>query len=150
MKEGFKSVDEILLEVAKEEGLSIREIKDIWRHQKVYVKKRMEQEGVYAIFIPYIGTLSLNIKQYTKEVKGKTKTFYKDFIDKVKLLITHEEYSMYKNAHKKITGVSRLARYIINHYNTGLKKSRSIIEHKKCWDIISKHSNGAFEKNKEE
>jgi hypothetical protein len=148
MKEGFKTVEEILLEVAKEEGMTLKEVKDVWDHQKVYIKKKMEQENVYSIFLPSIGTLSLNVKQYTKEIKGKARSFYKDFINKVDNLVKHDNYSEYKNAHKKITGVNRLARYIVAHYETGIAKSKKILEHKKCWEIISKYSNGAFKKNK--
>jgi hypothetical protein len=148
MKEGFKTVEEILLEVAKDEGMTLKEVNDVWKHQKVYIKKQMEKEGVYSIFLPSIGTLSLNVKQYTKEIKGKAKSFYKDFINKVEKLLQHEKYSEFGNAHKKVTGVNRLARYIIGHYDTGIKRTKKIIEHKNCWDIITKYSNGAFEKNK--
>jgi len=149
MEEGFKTVDQILIEIAKEEGMSLKEVRDIWSHQKIYIKKQMEKEAVYSIFIPYIGTLSLNVKQYTKEIKGKAKIFYKEFIEKVEKLKVHANYSEYANSHNRITGVNRIARYIIAHYETGVLKSKKILEHKKCWEIISKYSNGAFKKNKE-
>lgn len=149
MKESFKSIDDILLEVAKEEGMSKSEIKDLWNHQKIYVKKQMESEGVYAILLPFVGTLSLNVKQYSKELKGKTRKFYSNFTDKVAKLKEHENYSKYGNAHKKVTGVNRLARYIIRKYYTGIEKSKNLMFHNKCWDIISKYSNGVFDKREE-
>lgn len=146
MKQGFKSIKDILLEVAEEEGLNRTEIKDIWNHQESYIKKKMEQEGVYAIFIPFLGTLSLNVKQFSKEIKGKSRSFYKDFIKKVKDLKNHKNYKKYANAHKKVTGVNRLARYIISRYHTGIEVSKNLIVHSKCWEIIEKYSNGVYEK----
>ena len=132
MKEGFRSVDEILAEVAKDEGMSMAEIRDVWSHQKKYIKKLMDTEGVYSIFLPCIGTLSLNVKQFNKEIRGKTRSFYKNFIDKAANLLEHEDYTMYENSHKKVTGVNRLARYIITNYHTGIEKSKNIIVHTKC------------------
>lgn len=146
MKEGFKSIDEILAEVGKEEGMSLREMKDLWGHQKKYIQKQMDTEGVYAIFLPYIGTLSVNVKQYAKEIKNKTRSVYKSFIDKVASLKKHKNYTKSANAHKKITGVNRLARHIITNYHTGLERSKNILVHYKCWDIIAKYSNRGYEK----
>lgn len=146
MKEGYKTVDEILLEVAKEEGMTLKETKDLWNHQKEYIKKQMEKEDVYSIFLPFIGTLSLNVKQYIKEVKGKKKSFYANFISKVEKLLNHENYLEYNNSHKRVTGVNRLARYIVSKYITEEVKSKKIIEHKKCWEVIGKYSNGSFNK----
>lgn len=147
MKDGFKSIEDILDEVAEEEGLSRREIKDIYRHQKRYINKQMEKEDVYAIFIPFIGTLSLNVKQAEKEIRGKKRNVYSSFIKKVSKLKKHENYSEYSNSHKRVTGVNRLARYIMNHYDTGVEKIKRLIPHKKCWDVIEKYSNNKFTKN---
>lgn len=149
MKEGVRTIEEILIEIGKEEGMSLSEMKDIWKHQRDYVNKQMDTEGVYAIFLPYIGTLSLNIKQYTKEVRGKTKSIYQDFINKANSLVKHENYQQFSNSHKRITGVNRLARYIIKNYHTGIERSKRIIVSSKCWEIIEKYSNSSFEKRKE-
>ena len=149
MKDGFKSIEEILEEVGAEEGMSIEEMRDIWEHQKTYTKKRMEEEGVYAIFLPFIGTLSLNVKQFKKQLKGKTRSLHENFIRKTKSLLEDENFGQYNNSHKKITGVNRLARYIIKSYHTGIDKSKRLLVHTKCWDIIEKYSNGAFEKREE-
>ncbi len=146
MKEGFKNVKDILKEVAEEEGLSVKEINDLWRHQKIYIKKQQSLKGVYSIFLPFIGTLSLNVKQAEKEIKGKSKEFYKEFLEKIKLLKLHPNYREYSNAHKKVTGVNRLARYVIRNYDTGIEKTKKILLHKQCWDIISKYSNKIFKK----
>tara|TARA_R110002012_G_scaffold119169_2_gene268160 strand:- start:161 stop:604 length:444 start_codon:yes stop_codon:yes gene_type:complete len=146
MKEGYRSLKEILKEVGEEEGLSMKEINDIWLHQKTYIKKSMEMEGVYSILLPFIGTLSLNVKQYAKEIKGKKREFYDNFTKKVEELKKHPNYSQYENAHKRVTGVNRLARYIISKYDTGLKKNKKLIVKSKCWKIIEKYSNGVFEK----
>ena len=149
MREGFKSIKEILKEVAEDERMTWTEIEDLWLHQKNYVKKQMEKEDVYAIFIPFIGTLSLNVKQLTAELKGKNKRKHKKIINKVENLKNHENYTKYRNSHKKITGVNRLARYIISKYNTGLDRSKNLLTRHKCWEIISKYSNGNFEKREE-
>lgn len=149
MKEGVRTIEEILIEVGKEEGMSLLEMKDIWKHQRNYVKKQMDTEGVYAIFLPYIGTLSLNIKQYKKELRGKTRSIYKNFIDKANSLVKHENYSKFGNTHKRVTGVNRLARYVIKHYHTGIEKSKKLLISSKCWEIIEKYSNSSFEKRKE-
>lgn len=149
MKEGFKSINEILLEVAEEEGMTEREIKDLWKHQIKYTQQQMDTDGVYAIFLPFIGTLSLNVKQLTAELKGKNKRKHKKIINKVENLKNHENYTKYRNSHKKITGVNRLARYIISKYNTGLDRSKNLLTRHKCWEIISKYSNGNFEKREE-
>ena len=80
-------------------------------------KKKMEEEDVYAIFIPFIGTLSLNVKQYIKEIKHKNRKFYKNFIEKVEKLLKHENYTKYGNAHKKTTAIHRLVSYIIDTFD---------------------------------
>ena len=146
MKEGFRSIEEILLEVAKDEGMSKKEIEDVWLHQQSFIKKQMEKEGVYSILLPFVGTLSLNVKQFTKELKYRPRELYKSFINKVSKLKIHSNYTKYENAHKKITGVNRLTRNIIKNYYTGIEKSKNLIIHSKCWDIISKYSNGVFKK----
>lgn len=149
MEEGFKSIDEILEEVAKEEKMTKSEIRDLWNHQKIYTQKQMDKEGVYAIFLPFIGTLSLNIKQYTKELRRKKRNVYKTLTNKVIKLKEHENFSKHSNSHKRVIGVNRLTRYIINHYHTGLHKSKKILKHEKCWDVITKYSNGVFKKREE-
>ena len=148
MFDGFKSIDTILKEVAEEEGMPLREVKDLWKHQKTYIKELMDTPNIFAILLPYIGTLSLNVKQYKKEIKNKSRSFHSNFINKVEALQEHTEYSQYGNSHKKVTGVNRLARYIIRTYETGIKRNYKILEHAKCWDIISKYSNDKYEKKK--
>lgn len=150
MKEGYKSIEEILQEVADEEGIDIREIKDVWKHQKFYVKNQMDAKGVYAIFLPFIGTLSLNTKQFSVEIKGRIRGLYKNFVNKVNDLENHENYNKFANSHKKLTGVNRLARRVIKKYKTGLKTTRSLLVHNKCWEIIAKYSNGVYDKNNDE
>ena len=149
MKDGYKSINDILKEVAQDEGMSFREVRDLWGHQKKYIKKQMETDGVYAIFLPYIGTLSLNVKQFHKELRGKCKERYADFIQKVKNLENDHRYTEFNNAHKRITGVNRIARYLIRHYHTGIEKIKKILPHKYCWPIIEQYSNGVFEKRDE-
>lgn len=149
MKEGFRTLKEIIQEVAdEEEHFSYKDIEDIWIHQREYTKKCMEQEGVYAIFLPYIGTLSLNIKQAKKEILGKSKIFYKNFLDKIEKLKQHPNYTENGNTHKKVTGVNRLARSIIRRFETGIKEKR-LIKHKECWTIIEKYSNDGYAKREE-
>ena len=150
MKEGFKTVNEILKEVAAEEGMTQKEIRDIWAHQKEYIKIQMEKEEVYAIFLPYIGTLSLNVKQFYNEIKGKSRNFYANFIHKVDKLLQHEKYGEFTNSHKRVTGVNRLTRHIIKNYITEENKSKKLIDHKKCWGIITKYSNGTLNKIKQD
>lgn len=144
MEEGFKSIRDILKEVAEDEGMTWTEIEDVWIHQKKYIKNKMENKEVYAIFLPFIGTLSLNTKQYIKEIKYKNRKFYKNFINKVESLKKHDNYTKYGNAHKKTTAIHRLVNYIINNFDIEEKKKETLTIHKKCWDIISKYSNGVL------
>ncbi len=146
MKDGFKSIEDILDEVGEEEGLSYREIRDLWTHQKLYINKQMETDYVYAIFIPSIGTLSLNVKQAEKELRGKPRKRFLNFTNKVNLLKKHPNYKESANSHKRVTGVNRLARYIINHYETGIQKIKRLIPHRDCWGVIEKYSNNKFTK----
>lgn len=149
MKEGFRSIKDILKEVAKEEGMTWTEIEDVWIHQKKYIKSKMEDKETYAIFLPFIGTLSLNVKQYIKEIKHKNRKFYKNFIDKVENLKNHKNYTKYSNSHKKTTAIHRLVNYIITKFDIEEDKKKTLTIHKKCWNIISKYSNGVL-KNKED
>lgn len=149
MNEGYKSISDIVKEVAEEEGMTHSEVRDVWEHQKRYVKTQMETEGVYAIFLPFIGTLSLNTKQFSKEIKNKIRKTHSLIIDKVEKLSKHSNYTKYKNSHKRVTGVNRLARYIIRHYETGIDKNKKLIAHKKCWKTIYKYSNNNFIKKQE-
>lgn len=146
MKEGFKTINEILREVAKEEDMSWAEIEDVWLHQKNYILKQMEEKEVYAIFIPSIGTLSLNVKQFIKEIKYKNKEFYQKIIHKAEGLKKNKNYTKYGNSHKKTTGVHRLVKYIVNNFEVEEIKKRKLVLHKKCWEIISKYSNGILKK----
>lgn len=146
MEKGYKSIEEIIREVAEEEGLNFRETRDIWNHQKHYVKKLMETDGIYAIFLPYIGTLSLNVKQFQKEIKTKITDLYKGLVSKIEKLVKHENYSQYSNAHKRITSSNKLARRIISAYDTGHERSKRLLLHKKCWEIIERYSNGQYNK----
>lgn len=148
MKEGFKTIAEILEEVGEEEGFSKREMRDIWKHQESYVKSLMEEKEVYAISLPYIGTLSFNVKQFKKEIITRSKKVHAKTIAKAKALQNMPNYNFYENSHKRVTGVNRLARYIISKYNTGVENTKRIIRHKKCWEIITKYSNGVYQ-NKE-
>ena len=150
MNDGFKDIADILKEVSEDEGMSLREVQDIFRHQKLFVQKNMEDKEVYAIFIPFVGTLSLNIKQAEKEIKGKVRKTYSEFTDKVKNLKKLKGYKEYGNSHKRVTGVNRLARYIKNHYETGEIKPKRIIPHKDCWETIQKYSNNKFKKKDNE
>ncbi len=146
MKEGYKSIEEILIEVGEEEGLSLPEMKDIWEHQKKYTQEQMDTDGVYAIFFPFIGTLSLNTKQVYKELKGRPRILYKSIIDKVDDLVKHVKYTKYVNVHKRVIGVNRLTRYIVKTYHTNIDKSKRLLMHTDCWNIIEKYSNGALKK----
>jgi len=146
VKDGFKTIQEILEEVAEDEGMSKREIQDLWEHQKKYIKKQMEEENVYAISLPYIGNLSLNLKQASKEIRGLNKVVYKEFIEKTNNLVSHKDFKIFGNAHKRVTGVNRLARRIIKNFHTEIDKPRRLIMHKKCWDIIAKYSNDMYKK----
>ena len=83
---------------------------------------------------------------YKKEIKNKSRELHSNFINKVATLEAHTEYSQFGNSHKRVTGVNRLARYIIRTYETGIKRSNKILEHVKCWDIIFKYSNDGYEK----
>lgn len=146
MKEGFKSVKEILLEVAEDEGMTWTEIEDVWLHQKKFIKDKMEEEEVYSIFIPFIGTMSLNVKQYIKEIKYRNKDFYSKFISKVEKLKNHKNYTKYGNSHKKTTAFHRLVSYIIDKFEVEENKKYTLLAHKKCWELISKYSNGVLKK----
>lgn len=145
MKEGYKTIDEILKEVAKEEGISLKEVEDIWKHQESYAKKQMDKEGVYAIFLPFIGTLSLNTSQYSKEIKGRIRGLYKTIVNKVSKLKKHENYGEYANAHKKTTGVKRLASKVIKDFETEVEDSE-VLTNSELWSIVSKYSNGVYSK----
>lgn len=142
MKEGYKSIEDILKEVGEEEVMSQREMNDLWKHQKDYINKKQEEEGVYAIFVPFIGTLSLNVKQYTAEVRSKNKSYYKEFTDKINKLKSDIRYVKYSNAHKKVTGVHRLIKYITEKFETE-KNLRKWLASKTTerWELISKYSN---------
>lgn len=141
MQEGYKSIKEILKEVGEEENLTLNEMNDLWNHHKKYINKKQEESGVYAIFLPYIGTLSLNVKQYKKEIKHKNRTFYSKFSQKVNSLISDPNYKKYSNAHKKVTGVHRLIKYVTENYKTKKPLEYYIEFHKKCWNLIAKYSN---------
>ncbi len=106
----------------------------------------MDTEGVYSILLPFIGTLSLNVKHYNQEVKGRVRRLYNDFILKVEKLISHENYERTGNSHKKIIGSNRLARRVIKDYHTEEDKSKRLLSRKKSWSIIEKYSNSKYKK----
>ncbi len=146
MKEGYKDIKEILQEVGEEEGMSSREMNDLWKHQIVYTKLMMEKEGVYAILLPYIGSLNINIKQAERELINKKKELYTSFLDKVDKMLNHFKYGKYNNAHKKMTGVNKMAQRIVNYFFTGEVKYKEYIKHDKCYDLIENYSNDKYEK----
>lgn len=144
MKEGFKSIKEILLEVSEDENMSYKEVQDLWIHQREYVKKKMTEDNVYAVYIPYIGTLSLNTAQFDREIKYKNRKVYKKFIDKVTKLKNNVKFTVYGNSHKKTTSVTRLIKYLHKNFIIEYKNRKFYSVHSKCWDIISKYSNGVL------
>ena len=146
MKEGYCSIEDILKEVGEEEGLTKAEVNDLWKHQKAYINKKQEEEEVYAIFIPFIGTLSLNVKQYALEIKHKNRSYYKNLTVKINSLKNDSNYKKYSNAHKKVTGVHRLLKYITEKFKTEKTLKEYILSYEKRWDIISKYSNNKLEK----
>lgn len=146
MKEGTRYIEDILLEVGEEEGMSKSEMNDLWNHQMAFVKKQAEKEGVYSIFLPYIGTMTLNVKQVLKEMRKRHKRHYLDLIDKVKKLKKHENYTTYNNAHKRVTAANRLARRIIKNYVTDMDKNTRLLFREECWPLISKYSNKILNK----
>jgi hypothetical protein len=149
LKEGYKDINEILREVGEEEGLNMNEMKDIWRHQKKYINQKQEEDGVYAIFIPFIGTLTLNVKQYTKEIRHRNKYYYTEFIKKVEKLKNDIRYKKYSNAHKKTIGIHKLVNYITNKFETEKNFRQYVKNPKNCWELISKYSNDKLKKKDE-
>jgi hypothetical protein len=147
VKEGHKDIKDILKEVGDEEGFSEKEMMDLWEHQKRYINKLQDTEDVYAIFLPYLGTLSLNTKQYKRDIKVKNRSFYKDFGDKVKKLMKHKDFTLCQNAHKKTTSVHRLTKYLLRYYDTGLEVKETLKKHNRCWEVIAKYSNNVFKKS---
>lgn len=150
MKEGYKDIDDILKEVAEDENMTIKEVRDLWEHQKLYIKKQMDEEGVYSIFLPYIGTLSLNVTQVKKEIQWSVRQNHVKFLEKVEALKNHEKFNLCENSHKRVTGVNRLARYIIKNFYSGIESVAKLIKHKECWEVIEKHSNSPFDKREKQ
>jgi len=146
LKEGTRYIQDILHEVAEEEGMSKKEIRDVWNHQKRYIKQLMDKPGIYSIDIPFLGTLCYNTKYFDKFIEKKwKKDKYKGQIQKSKEIKEHSNYTLYSNAHKRVPGVLRMARSIIRRFETGIKK-RKLIAHKKCIQIISNFSNELYNK----
>lgn len=153
MREGYKSIEDILKEVSEDSGIPLSQVKDIWEHQKAYTEKKMEQKDVYAIFFPFIGTLSFNSKKFAKAIKGKPRKVYQKFIDKIEKLKEHYKYneSIYSNAHKKLTSVDRLAKHVVKEFNTEhAPEKAAFLTNEESWSVIEKHSNEAYEKRKKE
>lgn len=146
MNSGVKHINDILKEVAKEEGMSVRAIKDVWKHQLKYTKDQMDNPDVFSIFLPYLGHLSLNVKAFTAHLSGINKKTQPDLIDKVERLKNHENYGMYENAHKRVNASNRLGRMIIRNYQTGIYNSKRLLKDTFCWPLIQKYSNGFLEK----
>lgn len=149
MKDGYKDVDEILLEVAEEEGMTKTEIRDLWKHQRSYVIKQMTTPEIYAIHIPFIGTISLNIKQFKTERKGRNYIHYSDFMDKGRELMNKDDFKKYGNAHKKTSSIHKLINYILKKFETGVEYEEVRNRHHKMWDVIAKYSNGKYNKKEE-
>lgn len=146
MREGFKSIKEILIEVGEEENLSYKEIQDLWIHQREYTKSKMSDDETCAIYIPYIGTLSLNVSTYKKCLKYKNRKVYKNFINKVKNLKENKNYTHFGNAHKKRSSILKLIRYIFKNFKVEEDFKNIFSSTSKCWSIISKYSNNKLSK----
>ena len=56
-KEGIRYIEDILKEVAKEQGLSEKEVREIWKIHKKYIKQCMNDPNITVINIPYVGLL---------------------------------------------------------------------------------------------
>lgn len=150
IKEGYITVKEIIEEISQEEGIPKSQLTDIWKHQKLYTQKLMETEDVFSIFLPFIGHLSLNVKQVKVELKNRSRKVYEKFLNKVKKLEEHDNFTYYGNPHKKVTGVNRLARRIIKRYHTDIVKERKLIPTKLCWRIIENYSNNKYKKKEDD
>lgn len=57
MKKGVKYIQDIIKEVAQEEGRSKEEIKELWRIHREFVKDKIEEEDTFILKIPQIGNL---------------------------------------------------------------------------------------------
>lgn len=57
MKEGIRYIEDILKEVSQEEGISYKELKELWNLHIERIKVLMEQEGVHIIHLPKIASL---------------------------------------------------------------------------------------------
>lgn len=149
MKEGFRDIRDILKEVGEEEGFTYTEMNHLFKHQKHYINKLQEQEGVYAIFFPFLGTYAINVKQAEREIRGKSKNHYAKFLKKIEVLKKHPKYKKNANAHKRVIGLNRIVRYITRTFETGIEPIKFLYPHRKCWDIVQKYSNNFYKKKDE-
>lgn len=156
MKDGYKSIDKILEEVWQEEKqrnpkIKLSNIKDVWKYNIEYLQHLQEDEETVAIKIPYIGTLSLNLKQFKIEKKGYSKKKYKNFFEKAAklredLLVIKRKDSNYKSVHEKMAGLNRLYKYITRTYDTGATEAVHLVRQRETIETIEKYSNDVYQK----
>ena len=82
-KEGVLFIDTIFHEVAQETDFRVEDIREAWRVHKHHIKK-LQQEKVEVIKLPYLGNLYFNptlFLKYTYKLNTKTKEKLSEYIE---------------------------------------------------------------------
>lgn len=149
MKKGVKYIWDILREVAKEEGRSYEEVKELWRIHMEYVKDKIDEEDTYILEIPHIGNLYFSGFLYTlKDSKSRNKIDElrgkkANLVEMITASKNSEGKTKYIYPQERRPNINKLYKSINNHINNTKKKYTST---NKMIKQIEKYSNDEQDK----
>lgn len=130
MKEGVRFEGDILKEVAEDENLGKKEIQEIFKIHKAYVKKLMDDPEVTIISLHSLGNLYFNARYFNfLNYRAKDKEQYKEQKEKALKVIGEIEKdksinrkTKYKYPQYSKTGLLKLSRAIKKFLNLEFKR----------------------------
>jgi hypothetical protein len=145
MKSGTRFMSDIISAVAKKNGLSQKDVQEVWDHQKRIVPILMDDEETTRIKIPFVGRLVMSTYLYTKAPARINQNVGK----KCREIMSDPTYTDMTSRHYQRPNFMKLFRWVNKYYNTGYTP-RLYANPTKCFNTIQQFSNGALEHLKRE
>ena len=123
LNKGISYIEDILKEVAEEEGYDLGQVKEIWKKHRAYVKELMDDPDVHIIELPHLANLYFNANTANhiareKNTKKETKSYMKEKAEDIENKIeedkeNNQSSTNYRYPQKSRGGIYKLYRNIV-------------------------------------
>lgn len=133
LKEGTRDIEDILNEVAMEEGYTKQDVREVFNIHKKYIKHIMEKEDSYKIRLPYFGFLYYSTNMAKRYYKTDFFTNKNKTLRKLRKIHSEKYTAFYKYLNFKKSSIKVMYDNICKMLGkeitkTSTKEKREIIE----------------------